>query len=499
MAEEIAKVTLETGDVIADVPPTLFGGFVEHLGRCVYEGIYDPQSKHADERGLRKDVLAALREMKLATMRYPGGNFVSNYHWLDGVGPKETRPRVRELAWRSIETNQFGTNEFIDFCRVLGVEPMLGMNFGTGTIDQAWNYLEYCNAPPGTKWADLRVAHGYRDPHKVKYWCLGNEMDGPWQIGALDAVSYARKAHEAAKQMRINDPSIEMIICGSSGPFMKTFPEWDRIALEHCWPHAKYLSLHNYATNWENDTTSFLGYAVEFEKHIETLARLLRETKQKLGAKNDIYLSQDEWNVWYKDRNGDGQWQVAPHLCEEVYNLEDALVVAQWMNVFLRRCDVMKMTCIAQVVNVIAPMLTRGDELLKQATFYPFAMWSSHARGKSIRPKVDVHRIATQRFGDVPALDVAATIEVEAKRAAVFLVHRGQSQTLATEVTFAGGTVPVKVAGAQQIWGLDPKAANGFERPDVVVPRVVGAMPLREGRFPIKLPPLSATVVLLEL
>jgi alpha-N-arabinofuranosidase len=499
MADEQAKVTINADDVIADVPPTLFGGFVEHLGRCVYEGIYDPKSKHADEHGLRKDVLAALREMKLATMRYPGGNFVSNYHWLDGVGPKEKRPRVRELAWSSIETNQFGTNEFIDFCRTLGAQPMLGMNFGTGTIEEAWNYLEYCNAPAGTKWADLRLAHGYRDPHKVKYWCLGNEMDGPWQIGHLDAVAYARKAHEAAKVMHGMDPSIEMIICGSSGPFMNTFPDWDRTALEHCWEHARYLSLHNYATNWENDTTSFLGYAVEFEKHIDTLAKVLRETKQKVGGKHDIFLSQDEWNVWYKDRHGNGNWQIAPRLCEESYNLEDTLVVAQWMNVFLRKCDVVKMTCLAQVVNVIAPLKTRGDDLLKESTFYPLVMWSTHARGQSIRPKVDVHRIATKRFGDVPALDVAATIDPASKRAAMFLVHRGQKETLATELTFTGGVTPTRVSDAEQIWGLDAKSGNTFDRPDVIVPRTVGAMPFKDGRVSIKLPPMSVTVVRLEL
>jgi alpha-N-arabinofuranosidase len=494
-----AKVTLNTEDIIADVPPQLFGGFVEHLGRCVYEGIYDPKSKHADAKGLRKDVMAALKEMKLATIRYPGGNFVSNYHWLDGVGQRDKRPRVRELAWSSIETNEFGTNEFIDFCRELKTEPMLGMNFGTGSIEDAWNYVEYCNAPAGTKWADLRVSHGYQQPHNVKYWCLGNEMDGPWQIGHLDAVAYATKAREAAKQMRVIDPSIEMIVCGSSGPFMKTFPDWDRTALEHNWEFARYLSIHNYATNWENDTTSFLGYSVEFEKHIDTLATMLRETKQKVGGKHDIYLSQDEWNVWYKDRNGNGKWQVAPHLCEESYNLEDTLVFAQWMNVFLRRCDVLKMTCLAQVVNVIAPLKTRGDELLKESTYHAFLMWVQNAVGKSVRPKVDVHRIATKRFGDVPALDVAATIDPASKKAAVFLVHRGQTETLATDITFTGPTIPTKVAGALQIWGLDPKAGNTFERPDVVIPRAVAAMPLKNGSFPIKLPPMSVTAIQLEI
>lgn len=499
MADATATITINTEDVIAAVPPTIFGGFVEHMGRCVYEGIYDPKSKQADERGLRKDVMSALREMEMSVVRYPGGNFVSNYHWLDGVGPKEKRPRVRELAWSSIETNQFGTNEFIEFCRELKIEPMLGCNFGTGTIEEVANYVEYCNAPAGTRWSDLRKSHGYEQPHNVKYWCLGNEMDGPWQIGQMSAEAYAKKALEAAKLMHMHDRSIQTILCGSSGPWMNTFPQWDRTALEVCWPHTNYLALHNYATNWENNTPGFLAYSVEFERHIDTLATVLRETKQKVGGKHDIYLSQDEWNVWYKDRNGDGKWQEAPHLCEEPYDLQDVLVVAQWMNVFLRKCDVLKMACLAQIVNVIAPLKTRGDALLKESIFYPFVMYSANARGSAVRAKVESPRYESKRFGEVPVIDVAATVDVEKKKAAVFIVHRATSETLMTQVTFAGKNSPVKVTGAKQIWGLDPKAGNTFERPDVVVPRDVGAMPFKDGSFPIKLPPLSVTMVLLDL
>src|SRR5437773_1578265 len=236
----------------------------------------------------------------------------------------------------------------------------------------------------------------------------------------MTADQYAQKALEAAKIMKTQDRSIKTILAGSSGPGMKTFPAWDRTALEHCWHAADYLSLHNYATNWENDTTGFLAYAVEFERHIDTLERVLRETKQKVGGKHDIFLSQDEWNVWYKDRNGDGKWQVAPHLCEEPYNLEDVLVVAQWMNVFLRKCHVLKMACLAQVVNVIAPLKTRTDALLKESTFYPFVMYAHAARCMAVRPKVEAPRIDPKRFGDVPAIDVAATIDEPARRAAAF-------------------------------------------------------------------------------
>jgi alpha-N-arabinofuranosidase len=500
MAEEpLASIRFDTADVIGEVSPNIFGGFAEHMGRCIYGGLYDPDSPRADAKGFRTDVIAALREIKTPVLRYPGGNFINTWDWQDGVGPKNERPHRRELAWNSIETNQFGTNEFVDFCRALGTEPMLGVNLGTRTLADVSNYVEYCNAPLGTKFADLRAAHGYREPHKIKYWCVGNEMDGPWQIGQMTAGQYAWTGRECAKLMKRIDPAVKTILCGSSGPWMKTFPDWDRAALEAGWEFADYLALHNYATNWEDDTTSFLAHAVEFERHIDTLATILRETKQKLGAKNDVYLSQDEWNVWYKNREMDGKWRVAPPLCEETYNLEDALVVAQWMNVFLRKCDVLRMACLAQVVNVIGPLKTRRDGLLKESTYYPIAMYARRATGKSLRPRVDgAPRLTTKRFGEVPTIDVAATVDESAARACVFLVHRGASETLRTEVSFAGAKLPTKVIAAEQIWGLDPKAANTWDRPEVVTPRAVGAMPLKDGKFPIKLPPLSVTVVELK-
>jgi alpha-N-arabinofuranosidase len=224
-----AKIYIDTNRVISPISPLLFSGFAEHMGRSIYQGIYDPDSPHVDERGFRTDVLAALRELNFRSIRYPGGNFLSGYHWQDGVGPREQRPRRRDLAWQSIETNQFGTNEFIEFCKAINAEPMLGVNMGTGTIQDAASLVEYCNAPVGTQFSDLRASHGYREPHSVKYWCLGNEMDGPWQIGHLEADEYGKKAREAAKMMRWHDPSIQLILCGSSNSAMPTYPEWDRV------------------------------------------------------------------------------------------------------------------------------------------------------------------------------------------------------------------------------------------------------------------------------
>ncbi len=374
-----AQVYLDTHRTVGAISPLLFGGFAEHMGRCVYEGIYDPASPHAVEDGLRTDVMAALRELGYTVIRYPGGNFLSGYHWLDGIGPKEKRPRRRDLAWFSIETNQFGTDEFMTFCRKVGTAPMLGVNLGTGTIDSASALVEYCNAPAGTYYADLRAANGSPEPYGVKYWCLGNEMDGPWQIGHLDMHEYANKAREAAKLMRWQDPAIETVLCGSSNDRMPTFPEWDRVALETCWEHVNYLSIHMYVSNHhDQDTPSHLALARRFEDFVDTMAGTLRYVKAKNRSRHNVYLSWDEWQVWHPGETN-GRWTEAPHLAEVGYNLEDALVVAQWLNVFLRKCDVVKVACMAQIVNIISWLHT-AQGLLKHTSYYPFMLVSNHAR-----------------------------------------------------------------------------------------------------------------------
>jgi alpha-N-arabinofuranosidase len=489
-----ARITLDNERTIGTISPLLFGGFAEHMGRCVYGGIFDPASPQADEYGFRRDVQAALREMRLSILRYPGGNMLSGYDWQDGVGPRDARPRRRELAWQSTETNQFGTNEFIDYCRLMKIEPMLGVNLGTGTIAEAAALVEYCNAPAGTRYADMRVAHGYAEPHAVKYWCVGNEMDGPWQIGHLEADEYARKAREAAKMMHWQDPSLKLVACGSSNTDMPTYPEWDRLVLETCWEHVDYLALHYYATNYDNDTASYLALSAQFESHLDTLSGLLRYVKAKLRSNHTVKLSWDEWNVWYKDRSGRGGWQEAPHLSEEIYNLEDALVVAQWMSVFLRRCDVLDIACLAQIVNTISPLLTTNDQLLRQTTFYPFVLFSNHAAGQSLQPLTTAPESDTKLFGPMPLLDVSASYDQANDRGAVFIVNRSQSEVVTTELGWQGAT-PAQVAEAYQLSGSDPKAINTFAQPDTIAPKRLDGLRIDDGRITLRLPPLSFTVV----
>ena len=487
-----AHVHIDTNRIISPVSPLLFSGFAEHMGRCIYGGIYEPGSPHADENGLRRDVLAALRELNFRSMRYPGGNFLSGYRWEDGVGPRDQRPAKRDLAWQSIETNQFGTDEFIDYCRQINSEPMLGVNMGTGSIQDAANLVEYCNAQAGTKYADMRVANGHRQPHGVKFWCLGNEMDGRrWQIGHLEAGEYGRKALEAAKMMRWHDPEIKLVLCGTSTSMMPTYPEWDRVALEHCYEQVDYHSMHHYAGNRNNDTDSFLATTIALEEFVDTLEGVLRYVKAKTRSKREIYLSWDEWNISYNYQKATGEWRQAPRLAEDVYNLEDALMAAQWLSLLLRRADVLKIACLAQIVNVIAPILTETDALLKQSIFYPFLLFSRLANGNSLDVLLQAPQHETTQFGPVPLLDVSATHDPETGIGALFLVNRSQTDAVPLTLNWQDRR-PHGSVRAWQLSGNDPKAANSFEQPDTVVARPLAVESLATGSE-LLLPPLSFT------
>src|SRR6266568_2646282 len=338
------RITIDTDRRIAELDPRVFGSFLEHLGRAIYEGIYDPGNKLSDSEGFRKDVAAGIKSMGVPIVRYPGGNFVSGYHWLDGVGPRKDRPIVLERAWNSIETNQFGTNEFMAWCRMVGTEPLLGFNLGTGTPEQAVAYVEYCNLDKGTRWSELRRQHGYEAPHNVRYWCLGNEMDGPWQMGHMTAREYGRKARDAARQIRVVDPGTRLITCGSSNTILPTYLVWDREVLEECYDQVDGISLHNYYGNTPaltgNDSARYLAMNLDMERQIQEIAAVCDYVQGVLKSRKRLWLSFDEWNVWYRARGGrfaNGQRKIAPPLLEEGYNLEDALLVGGFLNTLLRQ------------------------------------------------------------------------------------------------------------------------------------------------------------------
>ena len=493
------RATLSTGRhfVIDTVSPYIFGGFLEHMGRSVYEGVYDPGSAHADDAGLRSDVVAALRGLELTMVRYPGGNFVSGYHWRDGVGPRDERPTVRELAWQSIETNHFGTDEFMALCAKADWTPMFAANLGTGSPEEARDWVEYCNAPTGSRFADQRAANGNDVPHDIKYWCLGNEMDGPWQLGHVPAEQYAIRAQQSAKMMKDVDSEIVTVACGSSAMRMDTYLEWDRTVLEHLGPLADFISLHRYVGNKFNDTPNFLALGNSIDYQIESVDACCRYVAARQKSEKRAYLCFDEWNVWYKNRGPadmDGGGKFAPHLIEEVYNLEDALVVAGFLMSFIRHADCVKVANIAQLVNVIAPILTRGDEMLKQSIYYAFQMISRRKGGVALRGAIDGPSYDTATYGTASYLDQAITLDDD--RLHLFLVNRSMDESLTLEV--ATDMALTKVIDAELLTGPHEKAHNDYDAPDVVVSQPFSDVALDGARATLTLPPLALVAATLE-
>jgi alpha-N-arabinofuranosidase len=489
----------------------LLGAFLEHLGRAVYTGVYEPGSRLADQKGYRKDVMAEIKGLGVPLIRYPGGNFVSGYNWLDGVGPKDKRPTVLERAWNSLETNQFGTNEFIDWCNLVNAEPLLGFNLGTGSAEMAVAYVEYCNVDRGTKWSDLRRAHGYERPHNVRYWCLGNEMDGPWQMGHMTAGEYGRKARDTARQIRVIDPSLQLIACGSSNTILPTYLVWDREVLEECYDQVDGISLHNYYGNTEqltaNSSARFLAMNLDMERQIHEIGAVCDYVQGLLKSPKRLWLSFDEWNIWYRARSApfrDGKRAFAPKLLEEVYNLEDALLVGGFVNTLLRQAGRVRVGCLAQIVNVIAPLVTNETSVLRQSIYYPYAWALKYAHGKVVDLWVESEtypikaeglRADFARDDLVPYLDVVATINPQNGQTSLFMLNRDLNQNRELVLDWRDVT-PTRVLSCETLTGSDLKAFNTFEKPVLVAPQVLEA-PKAGMKMTFQLPPRSYTVALI--
>lgn len=488
-----ATLHLDSQHHVGNIDPRIFSGFVEHIGRAVYEGIYDPESPLSDENGFRKDVIQALSRQRMPLMRYPGGNFVSNYDWTDGIGPRDKRPARPDYAWKSIETNAFGTDEFMAWCKQAKIAPMMAVNLGTRGPAEAAALLEYCNFPVGTYWADKRAENGSKEPYGAKVWCLGNEMDGPWQAGYVTADEYARRADQSAKLMRGLDPTIELAACGSSSNSMSTYMAYDRTVLEYCWDDIHYISAHRYSENRRSDSAWFLAEGVEIDRVIEDYAGLLTYVKALKRSKRNVYVSFDEWNVWYKANNLDGKWMAAPAINEEFYNLEDALVCAQYLNSFIRRADVVKIACIAQIVNVIAPILTRRDGMLIQSTYFPFVLMAENARGNSLRTALDCPVYKAGERGETPTLDVSASL-AEDGSLSVFVVNRSLTDAARLDIRLAD-VKATAVSGVDVLAGTDPKAANSWDNPHLVTPKPGVAALTQSGGIELEVPALGFAVL----
>jgi alpha-N-arabinofuranosidase len=498
-----ASMIVDKHYTISEIDERMYGSFLEHLGRAIYGGIYDPGHPTADGQGSRQDVLALVRELRVPIVRYPGGNFVSGYHWEDGVGPVHQRPRRLELAWRTIETNEYGLNEFMDWCKKANTEAMLAVNLGTRGIEEARQMVEYCNFPGGTYWSDLRKSHGYEQPHGIKTWCLGNEMDGPWQIGGKTAQEYGRLACETAKVMKWVDPTIELVACGSSHAGMPTFPEWESTVLDHTYDHVEYISLHTYYGNRKGDTAAYLAKSLEMDRFIHSVIATCDYVKAKKRSARTMFLSFDEWNVWYHSNEADRKiepWQIAPPQLEDIYTLEDALLIGCMLISMWKRADRVKMACLAQLVNVIAPIMTTPDGAAwRQTIFWPFLHASLYGRGKALLPMVFSPKYDTPDITDVPYLEAMAIHNEEASELTIFAVNRDLQEALPF-------TIDIRSFGNTARWlehivleHTNLKARNTASEPNLVQPHTRGQSVLQDGHITASLTKASWNVIRVKL
>jgi alpha-L-arabinofuranosidase len=497
-----AHLTIDPHFTVGAINRRVFGSFVEHLGRCVYDGIYEPGHPTADAEGFRQDVIELVKELGVSTIRYPGGNFVSGFRWEDSVGPKAERPRRLDLAWHSTETNEIGLHEFSSWLEKVESELMLAVNLGTRGTLEALDLLEYSNIAGGSTLSEQRIANGKTDAFGIKMWCLGNEMDGPWQLGHRSADDYGKVASQAAKAMRQLDPSVELVVCGSSSAHMPTFGEWERVVLTHTYDDVDYISCHAYYEEKNGDLGSFLASAVDMDRFIETVVATADHVKAVVGSDKTIDISFDEWNVWYLERyhgvdkiEGIDNWPIAPRILEDVYSVADAVVFGSLMISLLKHADRVTSASLAQLVNVIAPIMTEpGGPAWRQTTFFPFALTSRLAKGSALEVRLESPTYETEVYGVVPQLDAVATHDAETGESAVFLVNRNatESATVTIDVSALGG---VRVLSADTLNDDDVYAKNTLAEPERVALHANPTAALTEGALTIELPPVSWTAV----
>lgn len=497
-----ARLVVDTDFTVAPVNDRLFGSFVEHLGRCVYTGLYEPGHPTADERGFRRDVIDLVKELGVTTIRYPGGNFVSGYRWEDGVGPKEDRPRRLDLAWHSTETNEFGLHEMADWLdEVGGNELMEAVNLGTRGLESALDLLEYANIPGGTELSDRRRANGREKPFDIRMWCLGNEMDGPWQTGHMTAEEYGELALRVAAAMRMIDSDLELVACGSSTHEMATYGEWEQTVLDKAYDVIDYVSCHAYFRPWDGDMVSFLASGEDMNRFIKEIAAIIDAAKAKRKSTHDVYLSFDEWNVWYAAtdplaNHGIDEWPVAPRLLEQVYTAADAVVFGDLLIQLIRNADRVRSASLAQLVNVIAPIMTEpGGPSWRQTTFHPFADIARYAKGGTVlTPNLVAPTIDTSRYGRVDAIGSVA-VRCADGSVAVFAVNRSMDETIDFDIDLHGDAASWTAATARTLHEDDLEARNTMDDPDRVVMHDNDSVRLGTGKVTVTLPPVSFTTI----
>lgn len=500
-----ASIALDPNFRLAQVDPRFYSSFIEQLGRAVYDGIYCPSHPAANAMGFRQDVIDLIRPLRIPMVRYPGGNFVSGFRWEDSVGPVEQRPRRLERAWRTLETNEVGLHEFNAWCKEIGAQMMMAVNLGTRGIDAACNLLEYCNHPGGTYYSDMRRAHGAEQPYGIKTWCLGNEMDGPWQIGHKTADEYGRLALETARAMKKIDAGIELVATGSSFPEMPTFPTWESKVLDHVYDDVDYLSLHQYLGDTTNDLGDYLAKSLTTEHFIHSVIATCDYVKAKKRSAKKMMLSFDEWNIWYHsigkddERMAKSPWEIAPPLLEDIYTAADAVVLGSMLITLLRHADRVRIACLAQLVNVIAPVMTvrGGGAAWKQTIYWPFAQASEFGRGTVLLTNLTCPRYDSKNFTDVPYLEAVAVQDPQAGTLTIFAVNRSREESLPVSCdlgAFGGG----RLLEHQALFSEDPNRVNG-PGAEMVFPRSMKDAAVEDDVLEAKLPPLSWNMIRVEL
>jgi alpha-L-arabinofuranosidase len=501
-----ASVTAHKDYTIAKIDDRVYSAFLEHLGRAIYSGIHEPDHPTADKDGMRGDVANLIRELKVPFVRYPGGNFVSAYNWEDGVGPVHKRPVRLDLAWHTSESNIVGIHEFSAWCKTVNTQMMLAINLGSRGLDEARNFVEYVNAPTGSYWGDLRKQNGHAEPFDVKLWCLGNEMDGPWQVGHKTANEYGRLALETAKTLRAFDTSLELIVCGSSNSDMNTYPEWERIVLEHTYDSVDHISLHMYFANRAKNTANYLALNHKLDTYIATIESTINLVKANKRSKHKVHISFDEWNVWYhsnvQDRevlSGNKGWPHAPRLLEDIYNFEDVLQVGCILNTFIRRSSIVKIACIAQLVNVIAPIMTEpGGDAWRQTIYYPYYFASRYGRGTALQLSSRSPSYDADFADNVPYVDISGVHDEAGNTITFFAINRHGTESIDLAVSLQGFGAATLI-DHQVITHANLEAANTLQHQNNVVPQTGRGAKAEDGNLHVPLPPYSYQMIRVRL
>jgi len=498
-----AQIRINRAFTVSAIDPRLFGSFVEHMGRVVYTGIYEKDHPTADADGFRQDVLQLTREMGVTAVRYPGGNFVSGYSWTDGIGPREQRPKRRSLAWKSIETNEIGIDEFMVWARKAGVEPVLAVNLGTKGIEEAVNFLEYCNGEPGTLYSDLRAQNATPQPYGVRTWCLGNEMDGDWQIGHKTAGEYGRLAHETGKAMKIIDPSVQLVVCGSSLSTNATVGEWDRTVMRHCFGEADFISLHQYYGGQEKGTAAFLAQSLDLENYIRMAAHVCDVEGFMRRDPKKVMIALDEWGVWstpaseVEAETRRERWQYAPRIGEQIYTMEDSLLFASMLLAMIRAADRVKLACQSLLTNVSACIMTEpGGGVWVQPIYYVFALAARLGGGVVLQEAAEEDTYAVETFSQVPYVDHVSVWDEAKGELSLLLVNRGES---AAEVTYSlEGPEAAGVLESTVLTADDRKATNAEDH-ERIRPAHIDNVKIEGSRITCELLPLSFQMVRISL